>query len=98
LHRIHRQARIHRENLLLSTRVRDTRDTADPWDTREPQGAGGLQPVGREMLAAADHVARQVRWANYPAAPPSTIAFIFSSVTRMPVRLVRSRARPATLQ
>ena len=32
--------RIHRENLPLSTRMRDTRDTDDPWDTRDPEEGG----------------------------------------------------------
>jgi hypothetical protein len=39
-HPIHRQARIHRQNMSLSARMGDTRDTDDPWDTREPHGTG----------------------------------------------------------
>lgn len=46
VHRIRRRAGIHRENLPMSTRMRDTRDTDDPcakddrWDMRKPKGAG----------------------------------------------------------
>jgi hypothetical protein len=47
VHLINRQARINRENLPLNTKVRDTRDTADPWGPRESErGAKGWGGIG----------------------------------------------------
>jgi hypothetical protein len=40
-HPINREARIHRENLRLNIKVRDTRDTDGPW------GTGGADEVKR---------------------------------------------------
>ena len=34
VHWIHRQARVHREKLSLSSRIRGTRDTDEFWDSR----------------------------------------------------------------
>jgi hypothetical protein len=64
VHRIDRQAWIHRENLPLSMKVRDARDWHDPWDKRDPQEQANARKSKRTPARAGERPQEQVTRKN----------------------------------